>query len=322
MPRVTSDSIRTIIQEGKELFWDNFGQAPLLADTLFNRKTVTSGGHTQSNSMVGSGVLEERKSGEEHAERAIVSGFPVAGPIKEYAKKQSYDLNDYDDDEKLREAINGDLGMWAKDVDRTKDMYYADLFNKGGFTAGHSIFNASHGNYADASGDFIYDGKPLFALTGNNHTKKNGSTYFNSIAQALSAANLQTAMLQLQDTNAYDEAGQRMRVDNVALVVPSALVPTAKVLTESQLLPGGANNDINVYAGMPYFEWPELDDSDSWFLVSLKHPNGIWIFDRQLPQIWEEVNTDTKTVTVGINARWGHEIRNFTPYLANNLATS
>ena len=91
---------------------------------------------------------------------------------------------------------------WAQGLVNSKESHAAKIFINGGFTAGHAVFNQSTAGRVDPQGDFIYTGKPFFALTGNNHPAKDGSTYFNSLgALSLTSTNLQTSYNQMTNTN-------------------------------------------------------------------------------------------------------------------------
>jgi len=98
-----------------------------------------------------------------------------------------------------------------------------------------------------------------------NHQSNLGSS-------ALSITTLQAAMVVLAKMT--NSASKRIGVVGKYLMVPPDLMYTAKVLAETPLLPGGANNDINPVAGqiVPVVV-PNWTDTNNWYLLA--SPNQI-----------------------------------------------
>jgi len=126
----------------------------------------------------------------------------------------------------------------------------------------------------------------------------------------LSETNLETARLALRK-QMTDAGGPLTMGGRETLAVPLALEKTATVITESGLVSGNANNDINVYKGIVGVTSSVLMDSvhggsdTAWFLVvpgSTKFCHD----SREGMQPWTEVDEDKKTLIVGVYGRWAN----------------
>lgn len=169
----------------------------------------------------------------------------------------------------MLEAFVRDAGMgWARSRFEAEQKHAAAFFNFGGFLAGHDEFNNSVPGIVDDPGGLLTeDGKPLFALTGNNHvTLGNSSGYFNSVALAFSVANWTTLHNRVGDTNGYSEMG--IRVDTVPnlILVPVALDIDVRRVKDADRLAQTANNDANNFRDYVQVVCPYLTDTDAWFL--------------------------------------------------------
>ena len=110
-----------------------------------------------------------------------------------------------------------------------------------------------------------------------SHTLLNGETQTNLATGALTEATLYNAMVLLRQQK--DEAGVIMGNVGTILLVPSKLFKTAVQITESALISGQGNNDINVYRsayGITVYSSPYLDavaggSDTAWFLLARNH---------------------------------------------------
>ena len=184
----------------------------------------------------------------------------------------------------IGEAARG----WGEVARLQKEDFIADIFQKGTLSAGSAeFFDGSFPGNADPYPKFIYDGLSFFNTA---HTlSASGTTLANHVvSSALTAANLQTALIAMTNTNAVNERGERVVVRPTHLMVPPALEYTARTILESSLLPGSANNDANVVqsAGLQLLVNPALDDAASsaaWWLVTQRR--SLKIADSGAPQI-------------------------------------
>lgn len=159
---------------------------------------------------------------------------------------------------------------------QVKDATMAGMLQKGTLSAGSTQwFDQAYRGAPDDNRGFIYDGKPMFAASGNAHPLKfatnAGSQGVNLTASlALDAAGLNTGYSAASVTNAIDEAGRQISLKPTHLVAGSALRGTVMSVLESQNLPGSANNDINYNRGLlaPFIFDLLTDDADAWWLLT------------------------------------------------------
>lgn len=115
------------------------------------------------------------------------------------------------------------------------------------------------------------------ALISASHALIGGGTVSNLISGALSDTTLNTAIIALRDQ--VNQAGVILGNSPSILLVPSALFKKAVVLTESALISGSANNDLNVYRSAygitvmtsPYLGASAGGSDTAWFLLSRNH---------------------------------------------------
>lgn len=131
------------------------------------------------------------------------------------------------------------------------------------------------------------DGVSIFS---NSHVTVSGDTVDNLFTEALDDDSLNTGLIMMaeQKDQAGVVVGRRARV----LLVPPALYKQACILTESQLRPGTANNDMNVYSvkyGLyikqsPYLGAAVGGSDTAWFLIGEDH--------QMTRYVREDFNTD------------------------------
>lgn len=162
--------------------------------------------------------------------------------------------------------------QYKSELDEFKDLVKAahqkeakscfDMFNYG-FTAQSSL-PAELYPYGD--------GKPLFSTA---HPRLDGGTaQANTFSSAVTQLPLSDTSLELGRINLRTQLSNRgLPIENstqVALLVPSALEKTARILAGSVKRPGTANNDVNVYDGevtVMASKWFDATSSTAWFLV-------------------------------------------------------
>ena len=138
----------------------------------------------------------------------------------------------------------------------------------------------------------------------------------------MNAANFQTAYTGMSVTNAFDERYQPITNRPAVLLAGAAMRQTVAAITESDLLPGGSNNDANAFKGLvrPVI-WDRLtDDADAWWLLA--DDPGITVYDSGVPEIRTRVNEATRTVTFEGFIRFGACITDWRGAFAANKATS
>ena len=286
---------------------------------LFEVKQL-EGAYDSQTSAIGMGKLSERKERDDIKRSNPLEGFTV--PIKARTFSDSFELSmetveDFTPS-KLANVLMDIAKGWQQGIINTKEQFAAKFFNYGGYTAGHDVFNNSiTGVVSDPTGDLGYDGKPFFALSGNNHPAKNGSTYYNSLALAFSGTNLQTGYNLMTNTNNYDEKGEKIGLKPEIILYPSALRFTVDSVIRNT---DTANLKSNVENLVRPVEWQYLTDSDAWFLGVPK--KGLVWYERKAPQISVYQDDKNKSYIVDIDTRFGAGMNNWRFWVGSQLSTS
>ena len=305
-------------------FMEAYDQLQPVYPQIFSVETIDSA-YLQVTEGIGLGQLTQRNEGDSIVASNPLEGYTVYGKARTFSDAfyLTAEFVEDADPNKLANVMQGFAKTWAQGVINSKETFAANFFNYGGYTAGNAIFNNTiTGVISDPSGALIYTGKPFFALSGNNHPAKDGSTYYNSLgALNLTTANLQTAYNLMTNTNNYDERGEKIMLSPDTLLIPPALRFTARTILESELLPGGANNDKNVTQNLvSQIEWQYLTDTDAWFLG--QKGMGIKFIERKMPVIDFYQDEISKKYYATIDARWGGTVSNWRYWVGANLSTS
>jgi len=206
-----------------------------------------------------------------------------------------------------------------------KDQWVADVLQKGTLTAGSAqFFDGSFPGNVDANPKFIFTGLPFFDAA---HTITIGSsTYSNHDAvAALSSATLTTAKTRIRYTNNVDERGGKMQQRANLLIVPPGLESQARVILDSEKLPGSTNNDTNVHrSSMDLLVWDFLDDSASasaWWLTQARS-GSLRVYDSGTPQIEVSWDPNTKCWLVTMQTYFGVTVRSWKDWYCGNKAAA
>lgn len=290
---------------------------------VFEVRTM-QGAYDKQTTAIGLGKLTERKEGDEIISSNIMEGYTAMIKARTFSDSFWVTMEFQEDTapEKIQNAIRDFANTWADGVMSTKEQFAADFYNKGGYLLGDDIYDNSVPGQPDPSGKLIYDSKPWFALTGNNHVAKNGSSYFNSLgALALNSTNLQTAYTRFTSTNNRNERGEIRAIKPDMLLINPALHFTAKPLLESPGDPNSANRGNNPVAGLvPWVEWQYLTNTSGWFLSKAKA--GKIFYERKSPVIDFFQDDFSKKYYATIDTRFGCGITNWRYDVASNILTS
>ena len=285
-----------------------------------------TGAYDQVTTGLGLGKLSERKEGDDIKSSNLLEGFTAVIKARTFSDSYWMAMEFVEDTppEKIANILRTYAQTWGEGVIATKEAFAAKFFNYGFYTAGRddTFDNSITGVVTDSSGDLIYDGKPFFAASGNNHPAKNGSTYYNSLgALSLSSANLQTAYTLMTVTNNRNERGEIVQIMPDTLLIPGNLHFTAKTLLESELLPGVANNDKNAVQNLVSpIEWQYLTDTDAWFIG--KRQAGLKFYERKAPVIDFFQDEISKKYYATIDTRFGAGVTNWRYWVGANGSTS
>lgn len=220
----------------------------------------------------------------------------------------------------------------AKMVETTKEKIVADLFRYSGVLLGASAFNndSTDANLTTGYTNFIYDGKPWIALSGNNHTAKNAATYYNGIAITTNSAsgqangvnftNALTMWNLLTSTNANMENGAPFdNSQDVSIVCSKAAKPDWDVVNNSTLNPDNAENATNPLAGTfkkiigsPYFK------ASTQSVMFRKQGVVVWFGEPQF-EFWETKNPNVFHGQIILD--YARMVKNFRLAVGNNCPT-
>lgn len=289
-------------------------------------EVATATGANEKHTMgIGTDLLKEKPEGEKIKYSKVGEGYTVQSTWHTYADGLEFSYENVKDmnEKKVSNLVEAKARTWVDSYMQGKDQYAANVFNYGGYTAGHSIFNGSSPGDPDPSGDLCYDGKPFFNLSDNLRALiPNGTaTKYNGLALPLTTENIQTAYDLFTLTNAVNSRGQKIiNKPDIILYHPSLRWTVQKIL-ETQKEVGTANNTINtVYGLLRPVEWRFLDTSNMWCLGKAK--KGIKFWDREKLTFDFRRNDETKGYVADVIARYGTEVNNFRYWVGSNAPTS
>ena len=174
-------------------------------------------------------------------------------------------------------------------------------------------------------GNYIYDSKPLFVLTGDNHVSKsaaNSTGYFNNLNEVLSVQTLEKAIIKLIADNNRNEKDEIVDLgSNFVLVVAPQLLPAAERIVKSDFLSGTDQNDVNILRDrFTIVPWQFINTATSWYVGVAK--KGIRVYRRRAPSIDFYYDEDTETYKVKISMRYGKMVQNWRYWVAGKTPAS
>lgn len=210
---------------------------------FFRQKTETKSGHIQNAEFAGPGDFRRVSRGEE---------VPVGST--RIGNKQTLEINEFDQDIDFTEADMEDSEQYEIKQDAVTEMGVAAATSSDKFT-----FEETYGNPFDATNNPTPDGA---AMISNSHVSLSGATVDNLETGVLSPDNLKVLArrLKLQPRQGSGLASYKMQ----GLLVALNLVEDAIEITDSELKPGGGNNNLNWVSNL----YPSLKVGTSEYLHS------------------------------------------------------
>lgn len=281
------------IDQGTELYTPGISSLLTIESSDVAQKNFTG--------KVSENRVTRKDEGEDTDELGRYKTYVTSVDYTAYAGKVELtreNLMDRDFSSQLDEAT--DLG---RGYNFSVDESGLQLFN-GGFTTRKESIRGYRFQYYN-------DGVPTFSVQHPSVVPGvSAQSNASSTSIVLSDTNLETARLALRK-QLTDAGGPMTMGGRETLVLPIALEKTAQVITESELVSGNANNDMNVYKGSVGMVSSVLLDAinggsdTAWYLVvpgATKFVHDV----REGMQPWTEVDEDKKTLTVGVYGRWGN----------------
>ena len=287
------------------------------------------GGYWKGTSAIGATQLEEVINGQEYSEDHPIEGYPVYAKIRSKALKiqipREFQRDWHRTKDFLREYVKE---QWPMAIEYSKEAIVHNMYNKGGFTSGDDSFNNDDSDLnltTYSSPKLSYDGKPFIARSGNNHTAKNASTYYNGLAlTGVDLANAKQMFNLLTATNAYMENGQAfdngLTQKDIVVLTHNSLALDWYTVLNSTLNPDNAENAVNPLKGMVKEVIASPYITTSTMSVMLR-PYGVkaW-FGKPKFNFWVENDPETMWASVILDYAVCH--KNFRAAVGNNVPTS
>lgn len=288
-------------------------KADKVRDKVYKVVPGVKGGGDKNTQLLGLGDLERHTAeGQGINFKSVAEGWSYYVKYWTFSGGLSLTFEAVQDNVKLGNFLKELAATWADSSEHTKEEFAARPFNEGGTLSGDWIFNGSWLNNSDPSGDMMYDGKPMFALSGNNYTHKGGGTYYNSVAGlTLSASSFETIFVLHTATNNRTELDRpmKMKVDTCLTEEGSDYLMARRIYETTNGLPGSQMNDKNIYAGLAKpLAWPYLTDS-AFYLGQAQHKD-FQFHERQTPLIDFFEDKTNKGYKASFIERYGVLIKN------------
>lgn len=279
-----------------------------LRDAPYGQRSVT---------MIGLGVPTPYFDGQEVAKQTLGEGYPYQLAAQEYADELVIPdslLIAENAQRRVQRLVQLFISSYAANASVIKDQKVAGMLQKGTIAAGSTaFFDNSYAGNPDTNAGFIYDGKPWFAASGNNHPLKGSSTtlYNMDAALTLTAANFDTAYTLMTTTNAVDERNNPRSIIPTKMIVGPAMRTTAMQFLESQNLPGSANNDINPNRGILNLVMNRYltDDANAWWMAT--DDAGMEVVDSGAPVLITYRDDSRKCTVMQASFRFGATVTNW-----------
>lgn len=336
-----ADMIEGLKAEMSDWFWD--AASPVYKKLKLNYPEIVevesiskiTGPYYKGTSAIGASELQDNTEDDEIYEDHPVEGFKVYGSIKTKALKVKVPRALKRDWHRTKDFLksyvygnaadeNGQRGNWPLALEVTKEKIVANLFNYGGFTSGHATFNQEEPTVLETGKTYVnlpYDDKPLFSLTGNNHTAKNGGTYYNALAETgvtfenyLTMYNLLTATNNRMENGEPFDNSQDLRVICYSSLAPSweSVITSEKNADDASNANNPLRNKAKVF-GNPYI-------TTSTMSVLMRKGGIRCFFSDPIFEFWEEHDPARNWASVTLD--YCIFVQNWRTFVSNNAPTA
>lgn len=268
-----ADLVEAMKNQAYDYAMESYDAEETVFDQIYQTEN-SEGSWEQYTSAIGPGELTETGEMEGMDEVEAMEGWTVYCANRKFTKELPLSDEALRDNRQMDNFIKtwgGGLGEAGR---LTKERRHANLFNYGGYTSGHAVFNnnISGGVLTTyTSPNLCYDGYPFLNKSDNTRAAKHGGAYYNGFAdKGLSETNLQQLWQSIADTNSYDEAGNRVSIvpNTILCKYGSDTWWTARRIVESQaaIYEGSHPGVKNLFGSLRVIGWSFLSDADAWFL--------------------------------------------------------
>ncbi len=274
---------------------------------VFKVENIKKGAGDKYTQMLnGSGFVKHTTEGQDFVFRAPVQGWTTLVKFLTYSDAVTFSKEAIEDTVKLGNLLKEYAADWTDYAMVAKEKLGVRVFNHGGDTSGDWVFNGTYTGETDASGLLMYDGKPFFAVSGNNWTTKGGAIYYNSVATlAVTPDNFETIYkLATSSNNRGEEDEVKANTVNTALCYPGTdRFLLERIVDTSRGLPSTQLNDKNIYFGIvdQIIPWDYLDSDGGWF-VGRRGDDKVVFVERQAQEtnFFRDNNNNNYKATVDI----------------------
>jgi hypothetical protein len=297
-------------------------------------EVTVEGDYWQETSVIGPKKLRKTGQNEGFTLSGASEGYTVYGSIFDYTDAIAMSYDAVRDVKKVKNILRSCAEGWGEGAIVTRLDFYANWFNKGGYTAGYWAFNGTpeSGRVTDTSNVGCYDSASssaivaLFARTGDTykHTSKVGaSSYYNALASGvLTNTSIVNLVNLVEVTNAYDEQDVQIPIDVDTILYPKGQWETINRILESDQVAGGTLNDKQVIGRkLKYrYEVAQFSDTDAIFVGVKK--KGFKMLKRMDPVYDFFENKMARAYVATVEMRMGGMFQNFRFWGTDNLAQS
>jgi len=317
MPGLRADQQSIYLQDMYKAERQAYNRVPTKFDKIFKVVNARKAPGDKSTQLLGAGNLTRHTVENQDINfRSPVEGWAYYTRYWTFSDGLVFSKEAIEDTntQKVGNILKEIAETWGDSCRFEKETFGSRVFNNGGATAGDYVFNGTHTGNTDPQGDLLYDGFPLFNLTGNARSTKGGSTYFNAVAGlTLTAANFETLYNRYTVSMAFDE--QDREVENVpdCLLVESGAerFKADRICKSTTGYPGSQLNDMNPYYNLVEpNDWRYLSDSSAFYIGKKQHPKFQW-HARQMPEIRFFRDETNRSYKASIDERWGVWIKDW-----------
>lgn len=315
MPGIRADQVALYMQDMYAAERESYKEMPTMHDQVFKVVNVNKGAGDKISQILGAGDLTRHTvEGQDINYKSPVQGWEFLTKYWTYSDGLALSKEAIDDTTKLGNLLRELASTWGTSERVEKETLGARVFNQGGVSGGDWVFNGSHTGNTDSSGDYLYDSKELFTLTGDTRSTKGGGTYYNGVSGlSLTPANFETLYNLATSTNNRDERDRVVRnpVDTLLVEPGAEMFKARRIIETDKGMPFGQLNDKNVYEGIVTpMAWDYLDDSSA-FYVGKRQSKDFQFRIRQRAEIRFFRDENNLGYKASINLRMGILIKNW-----------
>jgi phage major head subunit gpT-like protein len=279
----------------RKIYTDATNELPYKYSSIFNVYN-SSKNIEKDSSVTGLQQMAEITEGGTVSVDTVYQGYDSTYTHKKFGRKTTITEEMVDDDQ-YRMIEDRAKGL-AISLNRTVEQSGADVWNNA-WTAG-----------AGGKATGFLTGGDAKALFATDHPRVDGGTdQGNSTTADLAEDSLEDVLLAMRATK--DDRGELILMQPDTLLISPAMEKTAKILLQTNLRPGTANNDVNVYQGrLNLVVWDFLSSAaggsdTAWFVLDKSAHKVNW-FWRKRGSLERNVDFDTANIEYKLSARWSN----------------